>query len=314
VKIDLIRPVHGKNKSWEDTDVMVEIGAGNLLDNFEQHLVGKSIGETVEFFINYPKNYKDRSVAGKKICHLALVKQIFKCVERKLDDEFAAVAGFENLNKMKEWAASMVHQRHEKITRDIMKRNMLENLSSMYNFDVPQNMVTAENKEVIRQITEEGTRLGKKITPLILQECLKIAKERVRLGFIIAEVARKEKIAVSKGEITRAIQQLSVATGGQERDIWKLARNASAMQAIVGPLLEEKVVTFLLEKVKIVEETCSWKRLVEIDEEPFEFFADTLEEEKKAAVESPESIGKSENKEKSTVKKRSSSTKKKEEK
>ncbi|MDR2766396.1 MAG: trigger factor [Holosporaceae bacterium] len=292
----------GKNKNQEVKDLELLIGDKNLLDNFDEHLVGKSIGDAVEFLINYPKNFKDRSVAGKNIRHRAVVKKIFKAAEHKLDDEFAKAIGFDDLGKAKEWAASFIRQKHEGVARDVMKRELLEKLSSMYEFDVPKNLLDVEKTAVSRQIREEGERLGKEITPHILDECVKIARDRVKLGFIVAEVARKEKIIVSRNEIAQAIRELAAATGVQERDMWNFYRNENAVRAIVGPLLETKVVDFLLTKVKVKEKTCSWKRLVEIDEEPFEFFLDGDENKKKA---SPKSAGKSEGEKKASARKKS---------
>ncbi|MDR3187483.1 MAG: trigger factor [Holosporaceae bacterium] len=273
--IDLSRLKPDKNRKdnlIKDFDVV--LGRETLVDDFWKHLIGAKISETREFSINYPAGFRDKALAGRSIAHRAVVKKIFKAKEHKLDDEFAKYVGYENLEKLREWAKSQIVSKYDAISRDIMKRDLLNKLSEMYNFDIPQGMLDAESKEVLSQISEEGKRLGKEITPEIEKECVKIAAERVRLGLVVAEVAKRERIGVTKNEISQAISNIAAVYPGREKAIWNMYNDSDAMRIIAAPILEKKIVDFLLKKVKISEKKCSVKELIAIDEEPFEFFQD----------------------------------------
>ena len=220
-------------------------------------------------------NFSDRILAGKKIHYSAVIKKIFKYEEFKMDDEFAKSIGYEDLEKAKTWAKSRAVARYEYISKDIMKRDLLDKITEMYDFDVPSNMIDAEEKEVVKQIKVEANRLKKEFTPEIEKECREIAIKRVRLGFVIAEIAKKEKIRVSRNEVVQAIRNIAMMYPGQEKSIFDMYYNRpEAASAIIGPVLENKVVDYLLGEISKKEKKCSIEELIAIDEEPFDFFKD----------------------------------------
>jgi len=186
----------------------------------------------------------------------------------------------------------------------------------MYDFDVPENMLKAEYPNVENQIAAEAKRLGKELTQEIKDECMKIAKSRVRLGFIVSEISKREKIVVTRNEIAQSIRNIAMMYPGHEKSIIDLYSRRDTVQAVAGPILEGKVVDYLLQQLKIKEVKCSVKELVEIDEEPFEFFADGKSAKKsapakKAAPKKKESAEeKAEAKEKAAPKKRACKSKK----
>lgn len=265
-----------KNEKIEDLEII--IGDETLVDDFWKHLVGAKIGDTVEFDINYPENFSDHALAGKKIHYSAVIKKIFKAEEFKMDDEFAKSIGYEDLEKAKTWAKSRAVARYEYISKDIMKRDLLDKITEMYDFEVPSNMIDAEEKEVVKQIKLEAARLNKEFTPEIEKECREIAIKRVRLGFVIAEIAKKEKIRVSRNEVVQAIRSIAMMYPGQEKSIFDMYYNRpEAASAIIGPVLENKVVDYLLGEISKKEKKCSIEELIAIDEEPFDFFKDDAE-------------------------------------
>ena len=262
-----------KNEKIEDLEIIV--GDETLVDDFWKHLIGAKIGDTVEFDINYPENFSDHALAGKKIHYSAVVKKIFKGEEFNMDDEFAKAIGYENLEKAKTWAKSRAVAKYDYISKDIMKRDLLDKITEMYDFEVPSNMIDAEEREVVRQIKMEAERLKKEFTPEIEKECREIATKRVRLGFVIAEIAKREKIRVSRNEVVQAIKNIAMMYPGQEKSIFDMYYNRpEAASAIIGPVLENKVVEYLLGEISKKEKKCSVEELVAIDEEPFDFFKD----------------------------------------
>lgn len=262
-----------KNEKIENLEIVV--GDETLVDDFWKHFVGAKINDTVEFDINYPQNFSDQALAGKKIHYSALIKKIFKAEEFKMDDEFAKSIGYEDLEKAKTWAKSRVVARYDYISKDIMKRDLLDRITEMYDFDVPSNMIDAEEREVVKQIKVEAERLKKEFTPEIEKECHEIAIKRVRLGFVVAEIAKREKIRVTRNEVMQAIKNIAMMYPGQEKSIFDMYYNhPEAASAIIGPVLEGKVVDYLLSQINPKEEKCSIEELTAIDEEPFDFFKD----------------------------------------
>jgi len=300
-----------KHNKIEDLDILV--GDKSLVDDFWKHLVGSKIGDTVEFDITYPHDFGDKNLAGKKIHYSALIKKILKAEDFKMDDEFAKSIGYENLEKAKTWAKDRAIARYEHISKDIMKRDLMDEITDMYDFEVPTNMVEAETREVVKQIKIEAQRLKKEFTPEIEKECREIAVKRVRLGFVVAEIAKREKIQVSRNEVNQAIRNIAMMYPGQEKSIFDIYYNhPEAASAVVGPILESKVVDQLLNKLELTEKKCTAEELVAIDEEPFDFFKDGADKKsaKKSSAKKSSKAEKSDKKEEGTAAKEASAKKK----
>ncbi|MDR2681689.1 MAG: trigger factor [Holosporaceae bacterium] len=255
-------------------DVNFVIGDAELIEDFWKPLLGAKVGDTKEFVVNYSADLADKVLAGKTIEYSASVKKVQKAVDYELDEEFAKAIGHDDMEKAREWAKQRAWVRYDYISKDLMKRDLLEKISEMFDFAIPGSMLDLEYSEVVRQIIEEAKKINKKITSVILRECRKIAEQRVRIGFVVAEVAKRENIVATRSEVSKTIQSIATMYPGREKAIWEMYSNGEAVGAIVGPILESKVVAFLFDRIKIREEICSVERLIELDEEPFDFFKD----------------------------------------
>jgi len=197
-----------KKVSENIEELEITIGDKSLVDDFWKHLIGMKVGEAREFDIQYPKDFSDKNFSGKKLRYSASIKKILKGEEYSLDDEFAKALGYEDFDKLKVWAKSSLTSRYEYMSQEIAKRELLEQMSQMYDFQVPSNMVAIEKSEVERQIKSEAPKYNKEFTPEIAAECLSIAEKRVRLGFIVAAIAKTEKVSVTQKEIAQAIKNV----------------------------------------------------------------------------------------------------------
>jgi trigger factor len=302
------------NKDGIANNLDIVIGDRNVMEDFWKPLIDKKVGDVVEFVVNYPKGLKDKNLAGKKIEYSATIKKISRSAEYELNDEFAKSLGYEDFKKLHAWAEARAKAHYEQLSKSVMKRDLLEKMSEMYTFEVPDNMFNVEYKEVHRQLTAEANKLGKKMSERAEEECKKIAESRVRLGFVVAEVSRENKITVSKEEIAAEIRNIAAMYPGHEKAIWDMYSRGAALNAIIGPVLERKVVDYLFGIIKIKEKKCSAKELVDLDEETFDFFKESAEssnEKPKKTVEKAEKTEKGEKKEIKKSEKKESTTEKK---
>ena len=252
----------------------IDIGDKTLIDDFWKHLVGMKVGETKEIDIQYPKDFADKSLADKKIHYAITIKSILKKKDEQLDDEFAKSIGHESIASFKEWLKNTLKSQNDYLAHEVSKRELLDKLSDMYDFPIPSNMLEIERHEVEKQLRKEAPKYNKEFTEEMAAECAKIAEKRVRLGFIVASIAKVENVKVTNKEIAASIKNIAMMYPGREKEIYKLYNSPEAVNAVVGPILENKVVELLIQKVKIEEKNCTAEELKAIDEEPFDFFKD----------------------------------------
>ncbi|MDR1361650.1 MAG: trigger factor [Holosporaceae bacterium] len=283
----------------ETQDINIVIGSSYVLEELWKPLLGTKVSDIREFPITYPRNINDRSLAGKTFDCSAKVKKIFRQTDHDIDDEFAIALGHDNLAAARDWARSEVTDIYTTMSRDVAKVRLLEIISKMYDFPVPSSLFQVEYPRVVEQITMEANKLKKKMTPLIEKECRKIAEDRIRLGLVVSKVAGANGITVSNTEISNSIRSLIEQYPQLEKRLLNLyANDQTALNVLIGSIAEDKVVNFLLSKINVVEESCSVKELIAMDEEEFDFFRDDTSENSEnddppevEALNTPESAG-----------------------
>jgi trigger factor len=86
----------------EASDLMVELGAGSLLAEFDEALAGASPGDRVTVEVTFPEDHQPESLAGKTARFEVTVKEVREKELPELDNEFAAEASeFETLDELR---------------------------------------------------------------------------------------------------------------------------------------------------------------------------------------------------------------------
>ena len=95
-------------------------------------------------------------------------------------------------------------------------------------------------------------------------EYQEIAQRRVRLGLVLAEVGRVNNLSVTEEELNKAIMSEASRFPGQEKVFFDYFRqNPQARDALAAPILEDKVVDFMLEMATVKDREVPAKELFE---------------------------------------------------
>ena len=141
-----------------------------------------------------------------------------------------------------------------------MKRRLLDQLAAAHNFDVPPSMVEAEFDQIWKQLEHEAGHEADPAAALAEMEAEKdeyrdIAVRRVRLGLLLSEIGRENKIEISSAEMSRLIQQAAQQYDPKDRQrfVEYVQADAMASAQLRAPLYEDKVVDFLFAKAEITD-------------------------------------------------------------
>jgi trigger factor len=85
----------------EGRDQLVELGSGNLIPGFEEGLVGASTGEERTLSVTFPEDYGNSDLAGKDASFQITVKEVKLKQLPELNEDFAAEAGFDDLDELR---------------------------------------------------------------------------------------------------------------------------------------------------------------------------------------------------------------------
>jgi len=94
-----------------------------------------------------------------------------------------------------------------------------------------------------------------------------IAKRRVRLGLLLAEVGRNNNITVTQDELNQAITREARRHPGYERQVLDFYRqNPEAVGNLRAPIFEDKVIDFIVELAKVEERKITPQELLNTPE------------------------------------------------
>jgi trigger factor len=100
---DFIGRIDGEEfEGGSAADQVIEIGAGRLIDDFEDQLKGASAGGSVEVEVTFPDEYGAPDLAGKDAVFSVQVKEVREKILPEATDEFAAEASeFETIGELR---------------------------------------------------------------------------------------------------------------------------------------------------------------------------------------------------------------------
>jgi trigger factor len=242
----------------EGRDIQVALGSNTFLPGFEDQLVGVAVGDKRTVRATFPEAYAARALAGKTADFDVTVKAVAAREPFPLDDEFAKSMGSETLDKLKETIRDRIAAEYARVSRDKLKRELLDRLDGLYSFELPEGLVAQEFNSIWEQVTREQQASGRTFADENTTEDAaradyrKIAERRVRLGLLLAEVGTRAEVKVSDEEMTQALVARARSFPGQEKQVWDFYRNNNqALAELRAPIYEEKVVDHILGLAKV---------------------------------------------------------------
>jgi trigger factor len=232
-------------------DFPLVLGSGSFIPGFEDQLVGATAGEAREVAVTFPESYGAKNLAGRAAVFSCTVKEVRGASAAAIDDALAQKFGLDTLEALKAQVRERLAEEYRSASRALLKRRLLDALDAAASFELPDSLVTAEAQQVAHQLWhEERPEVQGHDHPAIepTEEHLKLARRRVGLGLLLAEVGKKAEIKVSEAEMSSAIMRQARQYPGREKQFFDFVRqNEGALQNIRAPLFEDKVVDYVLE-------------------------------------------------------------------
>ena len=254
-------------------DSVVMIGSNTFIPGFEDQLIGIAAGETRTLKVTFPAHYPKAELAGKNAEFVVTAKSIESPGTVTVDDDFAKSLGLESLAKLREAVKDRIGREHVAMSRQKLKRMLLDELDVRHKFEPPPSLVEEEFdrvwKSVLTEMENEKKSFADEDTTeeKAKAEYRAIAERRVRLGLVLAEIGEKNTITVTEDEMSRAIMERARQFAGQEQRVWDYYRqNPQAVAALRAPIYEEKVVDFLLELASVTEKKVAREELYKEDD------------------------------------------------
>jgi hypothetical protein len=196
-------------------------------------LPGLAATQAREVLLTLPATLADRALAGRAARVALRATAVLRRRVPPVDAALAAALGFGGMDALRGWAAGRVAERHAQLARLQARRAALDALlAAAPELPLPGDAVRAELGAIWPRLAAEAEARG--ATP-DQAEAHALAARRIRLGLLLAALARRHGIAPDEADLKAAAAALRDPT-------------PDALQA---QALEDRCVAFLLSRAQV---------------------------------------------------------------
>lgn len=244
--------------------VEIELGAGRLLADFENALLGAASGQSLDVHLTFPEDYPSAEVAGKTALFKVVVHEVAEKHLPTLNDELAAAAGIVEggLDGLRIRIRERLEKQAQQAASARIKERVMDVLLELHDVPVPSALV---DQEVDRLMAEMAQRMGLRSQQggqLPREMFADRARRRVGLGLIVGEWIKQEGIQPDPNRVDSMIASLVMGHDQPDALAQAYRGNRDVMQRIHGAVLEDQVVDRLLEKMTVVDVPTSFQDLM----------------------------------------------------
>tara|TARA_B100000073_G_scaffold335047_1_gene328234 strand:+ start:448 stop:1875 length:1428 start_codon:yes stop_codon:yes gene_type:complete len=262
VRLDYEGTIDGKNfdggKAEEQTII---IGSGQYLKDLEDGLIGLKAGDTKKIPVKFPDNYQAEDLKGANAVFECKIKKVGSPEETKIDDAFAKSVGTEDLKDLKTKVKDQMQKEYDDLTKNISKKNLFDILEKEHKFEMPEGLVDTEFNNLKQghlasqnPVSDDHKKEIKdqKLSSDNEKKFKDEASKRIQLGLVLQEVGRLNNIQVTQDEMNKALYEYAMNFRGQEQKVIEYYKNnQDAMTQLQAPIYENKILDFILGKVKL---------------------------------------------------------------
>mgnify|MGYP000088383136 CR=1 FL=1 len=246
--------LEGREGHWakvEDDSFMPGFGSG---------LKGLKAGDKKELVLTMPEDFPLSDVQGADITFDVTVTTVKEQELPELNDDFAAkLMPEKGMDDLKDMIRMQLGQEKERIASDAKVEQVVEQLNSGVDFELPQALVDQETQGNAMNMMEKARSQG--MTDEMIQEqeaeiaesAAAQAKLNLKTNFILQEIAKKESIEVEDQDVIQRISAMAEQAQKPVKAYIKELQKANAIQNVRNSVLIGKTIDFVVGKATVTE-------------------------------------------------------------
>ncbi len=242
----------------EAEDYMLEVGGGELLEDFEKNLVGMSAGERKQFGVTFPPDYTEESLRGQSVLFHVNVKEIKERDLPPLDDEFAKEASeFETLEELRAAVREQLEESAEQRVAGEFRARVLDAVARAAEVEVPEVMVEEKAHEMVesfeRSVRAQGIepeqyyQLAGASHADLEQRVRPDAEDTVKKELVLEAVAAAEGIEADADEVMHEIGHLAENSERSPEELAEIMRQNGTYALLEEEISRQRALDFLVE-------------------------------------------------------------------
>ncbi len=245
----------------KNEDYSVDVGTGNMGEEFEGKLIGMKQGEEATHEVDFPESHPNPVLKGKKVEFKIHVKDVKERVLADLDDEFAKDAGdeFNTLEELKSSINDKLVKQREESAEGALTDKVMQKLLDLHDFEVPKRLVAFEVEQMIKQTEQQFEQAGMSLEAAglskekLAEQNQEMAKKRVRGDFVLKKIAEVEEIKVADEDLDRGFKRIGDQYNMPVAKVKEYFQSRDDLLPFMNELLNEKIIAFLRDEAVLVD-------------------------------------------------------------
>ncbi|MDE7313864.1 MAG: trigger factor [Eubacterium sp.] len=237
-----------------DTGYHLEIGSGTFIDGFEEGLIGKKVGQTVDLDLTFPENYQSTELAGQAVVFTVKINKIVEVdpdAEFELNDEYVQKNfNMDTVADFKKQVKEYLEESNKNSKQTDTRQAVINKLHEVCEVNLPDELLEARTADYVVQFTNRNCTDGTSLADYLSQNYNGMTEDdfksdlksemqtNLTTELILEAIAKKEGIELDEeGFADYVKQQMEVYAYETEEDFYK----ANGVDAVSGEAYERKV-------------------------------------------------------------------------
>lgn len=199
------------------------IGSDDFIDGFEDGLIGKKVGETVDLHLTFPENYQSEELAGADVVFTVTINKIMEedpDAKFELNDEFVKQNyNYESVEEYKEKVKEYLETTNSTTRETDTRKEAINCLQEICKVTIPDDMLNARVEEAIEQFKNRNCSDGTTLADFLEKnyngmtedefhtDITKEVKTNLTTELILEAIAAKEGIKLEEEAFQDYVQQ-----------------------------------------------------------------------------------------------------------
>jgi FKBP-type peptidyl-prolyl cis-trans isomerase (trigger factor) len=242
---------------------------GLLVEDLAEQLGGKNVGDVVEFDTVGPESFEREDIRGKKVS----IRFDIKDAERVTPLEVAELIerfGLDDETGLKEQLRLALENRRDSEQRSAEREQVYEWLLDNISFDVPPKVSEGQAANLVEQQRMDllGRGLDENEVEMKLAEMRaeseRYSKDRLRLMFIMARVAKHFDVNVGEAEVNGRIAEIAAAQRARPDEVRSELAKSGRIREVAMSIQQAKAADRIVDTAKVTEMPADeWNEVVE---------------------------------------------------
>jgi trigger factor len=264
ITIDFEGRIGGEGfEGGKSENLVVVLGAGRLLPDFEQGVRGAAAGEKREFDLRFPDDYQARHLAGKTARFQAIVRKVEESSLPEVDAAFCEAFGIADggIEALRAEVRENMQRELGQAVQARLKSQVMEQLLAVNPITVPKALVDAEIRDMqMELLRRSGSRDARQLPPRENFEAG--ARRRVALGLILNEVIRKAGIQADAARVQARLDELVATYSDPDEARRQYLQNDAATRQLQVSVLEDQAVEWVVNAAQVTDQPGSFKDIM----------------------------------------------------